>query len=112
MHLVEVTQILLIGSIFVELRDRAMYEMCTIECRMCGSHLTCLGWYVRISACFRWKFVVGCRMDCCCCFFSFMKEQLLSMLTVYKIFLFSVSSVNKSGAAAYFWLFRCCFYVQ
>lgn len=42
-QLVEVTQTLLIGSIFVELREKAMYEMCTIECRMRGSHLTSLG---------------------------------------------------------------------
>lgn len=42
-HLVEVTQTLLVGSIFVELRERDMYEMRTIECRMRGSHLTSLG---------------------------------------------------------------------
>lgn len=28
------------------------------------------------------------------------------MLMVYKFFSFSVSSVNESGAAVYFWLFR------
>lgn len=68
---------------------------------------------MRISACFSWEFCGRLSNGTvCCCFVSLMKEQLFSMLMLCKIFSLSVSLVNASGAAVYFWLFLCCFYVQ